>query len=386
MGVMLSNPRSFCTALLVCLAAFTASTCTRADSVDAKADRAVAPGLPAPRGSPGQLPFDSVFTLDGIVELEEPDTAIVARIDDLAISSSGNLGIPDRTSSQVRIYDPDGRLLANLGRFGAGPGEFDGPHQVVFGSDGSLLVAEIRAPRLTRFRSDFSLDTVLSLDGAWYGVALAMLDDNIVVGHERGPKAADSAFFAVYSPSGHRMRAFHRLNPLVFEVPYWWSTLINLETPGVFLAVGDSILVTGNALTYPLSRYAKDGTLQDSIGYPPPSWLDASRPEYGEFRGQNQLQLFQQWIRTFTTIATVEIYRGSILLVSHRQLDPAEIAYREASYSADLYRVDGTKMWEDVPLPGRLLGARDYVYVLLKEPPEPWTIGRYRLRGVGEER
>lgn len=157
-------------------------------------------------------------------------------------------------------------------------------------------------------------------------------------------------------------------------MPYW-----NAFT-AEFSAVGDGQIFVANNMVYPMYRYTMEGEVVDSFGTPPPSWIDAYRPERGEFMGPGAIQKYEKWIRTFTSIDDLGVYGDSLLLVSHMKLNPEELRYWDASYKLDVYTTDGDKRYEDVELPGQFLYADDYVYVLVDSPPGPWTIGKYRLR------
>ena len=79
-----------------------------------------------------------------------PDTFVAPT--DCVVAPNGDIIIADghwprpTTAQQdgdrlVRIR-PDGRFIEAVGRFGAGPGEFMGPHALAFDSDGRLFVAD----------------------------------------------------------------------------------------------------------------------------------------------------------------------------------------------------------------------------------------------------
>lgn len=338
------------------------------------------------RGS-APVEFRDVFHLEREIRLEEGDTAVITRIDWLAVSDDGRLAIPDAMESQARVFDPDGRLLANLGRRGEGPGEFRRPRFTAFADDGSLYVADSNLPRITRFTPSFALDTMFALPEAQKLHGLVTVNGGFAVGHIRAISSAtgfagvrDSGVVNVYDTMGRRTASFYRLPDPVFDVPYWLSAVLNMGTSGFLLTARDERVVVGTSLLFPLVEFTTDGNVIDSIGGQPPSWIEASRPERGAFRPPNQMAKFQPWMRSFTTIHRAVIMdRGSVLVV-HRSLDPDVLAYEEASYRADLYDADGMKVWEDVALPGDLLtGVGRKAYVLTAGAPESWTLSVYTL-------
>lgn len=330
----------------------------------------------AGRSRPAAPAFDAVFTLIERIALEEPDSALITALDELAVDRGGRLLIAEPAAGEARIYARDGRLLRRLGRRGDGPGEFRRPMSATFGPGGSVYVSDTGSPRVTRFASGPMLDTVFPLAQAFFGGPLRSVPGGVVVFAMRhGPGAL---LFDVYDAHGRPRSRFHRLHPLIGEVPGWLSAARSR------VAVGAGSIFVAENLFYPIVRYDPSGTPLDSLGTPPPSWRPASRPEPGRFQGPEAWSRFALWRRSFTTIAALGVYRDSLLLVAHEALDPRVVAYEEASYRLDIYslRPALTKLAEDVRLPGPLLQAGEAVYLLLGRPPEAdaWTMGRYELK------
>jgi hypothetical protein len=71
----------------------------------------------------GPLSFSEVMEVRGSVTLEEPGDAVVGE-PNLRQDPMGGWLFWDGVIPQVRRYDPDGALLAAMGRQGEGPGEF----------------------------------------------------------------------------------------------------------------------------------------------------------------------------------------------------------------------------------------------------------------------
>lgn len=325
------------------------------------------------------LPFDSVFELNRQVELQEPPTALITKVETLAVSSSGLIAVPDRMESQVRIYGADGQLVHNLGRFGDGPGEFERPAAVAFTSEGELYVSDATARRITRYTASFNLDTTFVVKSGFFAYPIRTVDTLLIAGHIPNPRFPDRDFVHAYSETGDVVRSFHSVATDIFSVPYWFSAL-GLLNGGFRLAVGRNRVFVGNALLYPISAYDLEGHPVGRIGIRPPSWKQASRPERGAFMGPDAVDELGRWLRTFTSIDRIELLQNRLLLVSHRTLDPGVLEYEEARYSLDIYGPDGTKRVTDVSLPGPLLFAAQHAYLLLSSAPDKWTLGVYALR------
>jgi len=321
--------------------------------------------------------FAEVFELVSRIELEETDSALITAIADLDVDAEGRLLIAEPAAGEVRLYGPDGRLSRRLGRPGDGPGELRRPAAAAFGPAGGVYTSDTASPRVTRFVPELGLDTVWTLPNAHFGGPLRRLGDGMVIFAMRPGPGAE--LYDIYGPRGVRLGGFHRADPSIAAVPGW------LTAARSRLASGTGSVFVVESLLYPILRYDRAGRLVDSLGVPPPSWRQASRPEPGMFRGPQAWARFARWRRTFTTIAALAVYRDSLLLVAHEELDPDIVAYDEATYRLDVYRLHPqlVKLAEDILLPGPLLHAGAAVYVLLGRPPQPdaWTLGRYEWRG-----
>lgn len=320
--------------------------------------------------------FGEAFEPAGRVSLEEPGSTVVSVIRRIAVRDDGVLAVPDPRQDHVRFYGPDGALLADAGGSGSGPGELDFPSDVAFDAEGRLYVAEGGHPRVSRYGRDFAFDTVFRVDSAYRASEVAAVGEKWIIYANR--PGAGTPSLRTYAPDGELETEFHPRREEYQTVPYWSAAADRL------VAASESHVVAGGNLLYPFVRYTPSGTLRDSIGTPPPTWEQAPRPEPGRFVGGDQRKQFEKWRRTFTTVDNVAIYRDSLLVVSHRELDPEVLAYEDAAYRADVYRIaSGRKILEDVPLPGRLLEGGRHVHLLLSTPPDPWTVGRFRVSGGG---
>ena len=88
-----------------------------------------------------------------IGELEGDDPYLFTYIGQVASDEQGRIIVADMRTSEIRVFDPDGRLAFRFGGHGEGPGELTDPSALEFGPDGGLWVRES-----TRF-SVFGLDS-----------------------------------------------------------------------------------------------------------------------------------------------------------------------------------------------------------------------------------
>lgn len=105
----------------------------------------------------------SVGVTIGVVE-GDPRYAF-GDVTSVAADAAGRIYVADRIGSSIRVYAPDGTFLAQIGREGDGPGEFQWPADLVFGPDGVLYVRD--AHRITRLAPQGEAGLADSLVGTW---------------------------------------------------------------------------------------------------------------------------------------------------------------------------------------------------------------------------
>ena len=143
----------------------------------------------AAAGEPAILQeFLSAFRLIDSIELEQSPEAPIVRVSGLALSRDGKLALADASESNVKLFDPAGRLLLTLGRNGSGPAEFQQPRFPRFGADGRLFVGDGQLNRITEFDSGGEFRRTIELDGMTplMGLALGPRNEFYLTGPGRG--------------------------------------------------------------------------------------------------------------------------------------------------------------------------------------------------------
>ena len=73
-----------------------------------------------------------------------PESYLFGLIADIAVGSDGIVAVLDSQVPIVRLYDPSGVFLRNIGREGDGPGEYRNPVSVLLAEGGRVLVCQNR--------------------------------------------------------------------------------------------------------------------------------------------------------------------------------------------------------------------------------------------------
>ena len=103
----------------------------------------------------------------GDVSAAAPREYQFAGIQDILVADKGTIWVLDGEDVQLpllRQYDPNGDYLRQVGRKGAGPGEYLDPDGLALMPDGRVALRDAGLPgRITLYHADGSLDTVWSL-------------------------------------------------------------------------------------------------------------------------------------------------------------------------------------------------------------------------------
>lgn len=70
---------------------------------------------------------------------------------DLAIDADGNVYVVDTGNKRVRVYDPNGVWLRDIGQGGSGEGQLDEPAGIAIGNDGRVYIADTWNRRIAVF-------------------------------------------------------------------------------------------------------------------------------------------------------------------------------------------------------------------------------------------
>jgi hypothetical protein len=112
------------------------------------------------RAQTHRVPIEEAYTHDLILteitrlgSFDGPDDAF-ARIRGVALDAKLRLYVADELSHEVRVFEPNGRLVRVIGREGRGPGEFEAPWTVAVDPTDSLWVWDDALRRFSVFSPD----------------------------------------------------------------------------------------------------------------------------------------------------------------------------------------------------------------------------------------
>jgi hypothetical protein len=325
--------------------------------------------------------LEAAFQVVDTFLLEEVPGDSIADIGSVDVLPDGRILIGDRLLPRVRLYGADGRFMAAQGRFGEGPFEYQGIVSATMDVRGRVFVESVRSPHTTRLTSDFEADSIIPLPGgAVASVQVLRLGDGIlqVAGDFRSGLALQAR-----DANGDVLWTAPSLPPGVNEKPYWSS----VNRP--FVAATDRRVVAANRLVYPLTVYDLQGDTVAELGTPPPTFspapeLLAGALAYTDPAAGPPRNALAEWLQSFTVINGIHAVSDRWLVVSHATMDPGTPfpPFGTLEYALDVYDLEtNAKVMEDVPVPdgARVLGGGPHLHVLVRQPPGPWTVARYRI-------
>lgn len=102
----------------------------------------------------------------------EEGPAALDYVKGLAVDASGRIHVYDRSTQDLRVFAPDGRLERVIGRKGSGPGELRDAEGIAFDQDGRLWVRDAANARFSIFGADGTFESAwgmqfCSSQGEW---------------------------------------------------------------------------------------------------------------------------------------------------------------------------------------------------------------------------
>ncbi len=278
--------------------------------------------------------------------------------------------VADALLPRLHRYSAAGRLLASVGRFGDGRGEYRRVRGVTE-LGGAVVVLDSRLSRATRLRWDLSTDTTFRTPVAPLGTIVPQPNGGFAFSGVIGSRTAGLVWVDDDWRTTHTMR----LQPPEPAASYPYVGSFNRS---LFLSLGD-IWLTGWSLTYPISVRNTSGVVRDSILAP--AWFRNAPLEPGALAGPHRLVRRQDWFNSFDVIAGLFAVCDSLLAVVHGSLESAPDASRThvRHTSATVLRQGSWDLVMELALPddSQVVGATsDGFVILVATPPRPWTLVR----------
>ena len=341
----------------VLVVALTLSACDRADP----------PSPPAtPSASTSETPslaaLEGVFEVVGSIELEETDEVLTVQ-PMVTVGGPGELLVAEPMEGQVRVYGVDGMLRANLGRRGAGPGEFEFPMTAHRTLDGGLVVADVGMSRLT-FMASGNPDSVqvADLPDVVLLAAQDMGDGRYLIAGLNRPDGSGGSFLHFWDRGTQEFeRSFLRM-----RVPEELEALAMTMSGVVAVAEADTIWAAW-ALSDTLYKYDSEGNRL--AAYPLVLPRPGSGPQGGEVI-RDPVSMREEF-DAITQIMNVFPLRSGRIAVQAMQTRGNDAVF-------DLLIVDreGNDLWKQAGTPRLYVVADDVFY--FQDPssvhPNKWVV------------
>lgn len=334
--------------------------------------RSAAPSEPSSEATASSALGDA-FEIVGPFELEESDEVVTVQ-PIVTAGEPGELLVAEPMEGQVRVYDEGGRLRANVGRKGDGPGEFAVPVTAHRARDGDLLIADPARARLT-FLSSGGPDSVQSADMA--GIVLVGAhhlggDRYLLAGHKMGPGGAPGELLHRWNRStGEIERSF-----LSMRVPEEMRALAFSMTAVVAVVEADTIWAAWS-IPDTLYKFNTDGDRLAALPLALPR-AGAATPRGGE--ATRDPVSVQEEFDAVTQISNIFLLDGGEIVIQSMQSRGNDAVW-------DLLVVDreGNDLWKRTDTPRLYVVASDLFY--FQDPssvhPNKWIAAKWAGEGAG---
>lgn len=313
------------------------------------------------------LAFEEVFREEARVALATDTADPVVEVTALAVRPDGGLLVVDGPAGRVRAFGPDGGRGTVFGRPGEGPGELERPSGAAVGPDGSLYVVQRGGPRVTVYGPDGETRS-FPLPGH-YGYWAAAVGSRLAVGTAtRGDR------FALLEPAGDTVATFGPRRPDPARYPVGQFVFDD------HAAVTEDRILVNTSFSPAIRVHSAGGDSLRSFGAAPPSW-SPPEPLSGEGGAVETTADVRKWLRGRTAVAGLAVLGDSLVVVQYGRFAPTpEQDQRLVPTAVDVYRTDGTKVYEELALDAPVLAGGDRLWTLIGEPPGPWTLAAWSPR------
>jgi hypothetical protein len=217
------------------------------------------------------------WDIDSLPDLviSSDDSLFLDGVQGLRALPDGGVLVVDAGSSELRFYDPEGRLVYRVGGKGEGPGEFMDPVLVPWPASDSILVADRRLPRLHLYSVDGGSHRTLRYSQGWPSGRLppmGAVDPNALLFQKHAPNSVSGYGLQVTAgehvlvdpETGHEVHldSVRRNNGLrVRRSPM--SYLVGIPfRPLPFAAATENGVLTSDGVGWDIREYDRQGTLR----------------------------------------------------------------------------------------------------------------------------
>jgi hypothetical protein len=314
-----------------------------------------------------EQPALEIGMLDGPEEYQLDQVRGAVRLRD------GTLAVADGGSQRIRLYDPQGRHLRDLGGRGEGPGEFGSLSLVRPFRGDSIAAWDARQKRLTVFDATGGLGRVATVEGiaGWLVPAIGWLEDGSIVvtpgmdpmtmrALDPGPRRETRQYLRVDGAGGiDTLATTLGRDEHIYQEATSFGTRTVLFGRNAYAAVAGDEIVVGESGRFEVRVHGSDGALRRIfrvLGEPrpvTPAQLAAARERELEARRESRRQLAQQMGRAVEEDASETPARDTHPFFDAIQLDGAGHVWLREPVTDD----DAPQRWQVLDPVGRWLGA-----------------------------
>lgn len=311
--------------------------------------------------------LDSHVVWSDTIRLEETDEALTVK-PILSTDAEGNLFVADSRESQLRLYDPRGKLLDYFGRRGKGPGEFGGLQAALPRTGGDIVALDsqgkgvIYDPHTRMLRRSFRGPS-LRVWGA------ALVNDSVVLVYGRALKDGDSSLLhTVDLNTGSVINSF--FNPTSLD-----NHPIEKSVGSAFAALKGDTVAAVYSLSDTVYLFGLDGSTRGRIPLHIGGLRPVKRPDFPAQRPS--MPAVNAWLSTFSHLSQVFWTPSGDFLVQYYDMVENEPKWRLARVTRN-----GDAVFDAADTPKLLGTATDGTRLYFTSPeslvPNVWITASLR--------
>ena len=181
----------------------------------------------------------------------------------IAVDKHNRIYILDVRECHILVFDETGKWLKTIGRRGQGPGEFQGPWQILISAQDEIIVEELMTRRLTKFslegeyKKTVSLNEIgiadIDIDSAGNILGIAIIEEGDNPRYELKKFSPNLEYLATLDTAPRKMATLAEgLNP-------WGYGSLK------FCVFSDDQVLSGFSREYELKLFSRDGNLRKTM-------------------------------------------------------------------------------------------------------------------------
>jgi hypothetical protein len=197
---------------------------------------------------------------------ENPDEAF-SEVAAFVVDAAGTVFGLDSKDRRIKVFDPSGKFLRQIGKPGQGPGELGMPANVQLTNDNNLMITDATNGKLSIFKLSGEHVKDVSTAGRLGFVSMSLDAQGNFLGQEMGLSPGDNKMYFEIKKFDPSLKPLFTLDKIEFAVPLPGSgTKINaMDMIRIYQFDRSGNILLGSSNAYEIKVYSPEGKLIRTI-------------------------------------------------------------------------------------------------------------------------